>query len=617
VSACTEPWLRRARRLVVPCAGALAGTAAVAMWPEAFLFILLGLPFALAAGVPGYLLRRRWSDAACMALPVLACSWLEPGTGAALMAALALTCLALTRRPLFSAALAATPLLLFVLGLHLKMQFAGTRLTWHDLRFFFQAFADNLGVMASQPTLLLYAAAALLVLVALLAVTWVWDQRSRPAAAPRTPWLAMALSLTLATGAASSVASEIVQLRGLRDWVWSDPAGSTVQPFSRFISTALMVPAWQEPSADTTQLALNAKRHAAASRDTRRADIVVFLQESQFNPEALADCPPALCRLPVFYPDAQTRAYGPLRVHTYGGATWLSEFALATAVPHTAFGEGAAFAPFNVAPGVRRSFVRSLRDAGYHTVAVYPVRSGMMNARRAYEAYGYEKFLDAPEVGLSGDYFTSDADVHSAALRVLEQERAQGKPVLLMVVTIFNHAEHGVKMERVPAGLVEQFKPHFPNGREAENVADYVWRTGEFQRAMDQTRKAVFRGGRPAVVAWFGDHQPAFAGAVALRDRMQTLQQGASHFPARFQTWYHVSSNFGARSPRLAAAPLDIAFLPGLLAETAGAPLDDLLAANAVAREGCGGLLRECRAPQLRDAYLTHYWSDLKAIELP
>ena len=72
-----------------------------------------------------------------------------------------------------------------------------------------------------------------------------------------------------------------------------------------------------------------------------------------------------------------------------------------------------------------------------------------------------------------------------------------------------------------------------------------------------------------------------------------------------------VTSNRPERVPTQAPRALDLVFLPGLLAQAAGAPIDDWLAANIWARTQCGGLLESCRAPKLREAYLSHMWADL------
>jgi hypothetical protein len=62
---------------------------------------------------------------------------------------------------------------------------------------------------------------------------------------------------------------------------------------------------------------------------------------------------------------------------------------------------------------------------------------------------------------------------------------------------------------------------------------------------------------------------------------------------------------------------LDLVFLPGLLAQAAGAPIDDWLAANISARTQCAGLLEACRTPGVREGYLSYLWDDLKEFALP
>ena len=61
---------------------------------------------------------------------------------------------------------------------------------------------------------------------------------------------------------------------------------------------------------------------------------------------------------------------------------------------------------------------------------------------------------------------------------------------------------------------------------------------------------------------------------------------------------------------------LDLVFLPGLLAQTAGAPLDEWLAANVAGREQCAGLLQGCARTGGGETYLSYLWKDLKVFDL-
>jgi hypothetical protein len=389
---------------------------------------------------------------------------------------------------------------------------------------------------------------------------------------------------------------------------------SRTTPVSTFLSTLYMEPKAEFRRVDTRSFALAVKGLEGQATSTPPADIVLFLQESQFNPRSIQGCPESLCSLRGFGASPQTSDHGQLKSHVYGGGTWLSEFALATGLPHELFGPAGAFASFNVAPGIRQSFIRSLKAAGYYTVAVYPVRGGMMNARSAYRAYGFDAFLDADELGLSGQFRTSDRLVHAAALKVLASARQHGKPVFLFAVTIFNHADHGIAMDEVDPATFAAAQAFSKEPAEWRNLADYVWRTREFEKSMDATRQEVLGSTRPAVVAWFGDHQPPFANAPALRNAIKAFP-AQPQVPDKYITWFDIETNLGTPLARSPPAVTDIVFLPGLLAQRAGVPLDPWLGANVLARQKCGSLLMECPDSGWRDAYLTYLLDDLKEVE--
>lgn len=588
--------------------------------PYAFLFLTPPTPVVLLSALAVYLHRRRWADGLMFAIPLILAEEVERGFGAPLLGTLALPILILTGRACLAMVLASSCLGLLMAGVYLKDTFAGSPLTWHDFKFFFLRFQDNVGVMATQPTLVMFAGAILGAIGTAVWAAWCWDQRSNAKPVTTSARLCSALlALSAIVWSTQQMQREVEKVVASGIWNIAVPLDATIAPLSRFAAMISSQPAWQPKPTSTAEFVRFAGNAAARSGPLHSpADIVVILQESQFNPATIAGCPPELCRLAIFDPADSIVAQGPLRVHVFGGGTWLSEFALATGVPHTAFGTAGGFAPFNIAPGVRRSFVLSLKAAGYRTVAIYATRGGMMNGRAAYRSYGFDAFYGAEDLGLSGAFDTPDHVIHAAARRVLAQERAQGAPVFLFVQTIFNHAEHGIGLQRVPETLLRKAHASFAARREAESVADYVWRTQEFAREMAVTRAAVLNSGRPAVLAWFGDHQPPFGSALALRSRIRSFAGTAGRFPPKFQTWYQVQSNMGS-PPRIGAERqvLDIVFLPGLLAQAAGIRFDDWIASNVAARQGCDGLLEECTRPEIRDAYLTHLMSDLHAFELP
>ena len=568
----------------------------------------------VAAALVAYIGRRRWADAVVLALPPLAGPWVDAQVGSH---ALLVTCLAaylLTMRPRFAAVAGSVVAVLLLAGIRLKLQFAGTPLTWQDVRFFFRQFGDNVGVLPTQPTLVAYAAAIVGLSVVACVMAWRWNPPGRRVGWP-APLLAAGLAALLVAHSGTTFAREVSKVSTSGAWFVGE--GLVERPAVAFFATALLEPRWGVAATDTSAFRRDSQRLLSAGSRATPADIVVFLQESQFNPATLEGCPASLCGLDAFGAGGGTVAHGPLQVHVFGGGTWLSEFAFETGVPHDAFGPAGEFAPFSISPHVSRSFVRSLKAAGYRTVALYPTRGGMMNGRDAYAGYGFDEFLDAAQLGLPEAWGTPDAQVHEAVRQVLARERQHDQPVFLFALTLFNHAEHGIDMERVPSRLVDDAATAFPAAAEARSVADYVWRSREFEREMAITRAAVLGTPRPAVLGWFGDHQPPFANATSLRARVRSVPTETGTVPAKFQTWYQVSSNRAGRAPTDPPRALDLVFLPGLLAEAAGVPIDDWLAANIWARTRCDGLLQACRTPEVRDDYLSYLRDDLGAFELP
>jgi hypothetical protein len=600
------------------CAGLLLICGGFFLAPHSWRLLDASFGLSAAAALVAYIGRRRIADAIVLGLPPLAGRWIDAEVGSHALLVACLVVYLLTQRPRFAAVAGSTAAALLLAGIRLKQQFAGTPLTWQDVRFFFRQFADNVGVLATQPTLVWYAAGALGLAIGGCFMAWRWNPPGRRVGWP-APIAAATLAALLVAHSGVLFANEVSKLNA--EGAWFVGEGLHDRPAVAFFATASLEPRWDVEYTDTTAFRQDSLKLVSVEGDTTPADIVVFLQESQFNPVALAGCPATLCGLDAFAAGSGTIAHGPLQVPVFGGSTWLSEFAFATGVPHDAFGPAGEFAPFSIAPHVKRSFVRSLKAAGYRTVALYPTRGGMMNGRIAYAAYGFDEFLDASQLGLPETWGTPDALVHEAARRVLDRERKRDQPVFLFALTIFNHAEHGVEMDRVPADLRAEAAKSFASAAEARSVADYVWRSREFEREMALTRAAVLGTPRPTVLAWFGDHQPPFANAITLRQRMQSLPTETGTVPAKYQTWYEVSSNQPHRVPvgATAKAPhaLDLVFLPGLLAQAAGAPIDDWLAANIWARTQCVGLLEACQMPKVREAYLSYLWADLMEFGSP
>jgi len=339
-----------------------------------------------------------------------------------------------------------------------------------------------------------------------------------------------------------------------------------------------------------------------------KPDIVAVLEESTLDPRQWADCTVPRCTFPMFQPDAATRAFGPLRVHTYGGATWTSEFTFFAGLPQTVFGPAGIYAPYNLAPRMRYSLPRQLKALGYRTVAVYPMPANFVDAADAYRNYGFDEFHDSDELGLT---WGSDDQVIFDHLRALFRRlRAEtSQPLFFMVATMRQHGPHDEALDTLPPPWNEPPAPALgePLNR---NLGTYLYRLHRSDTAIADLRAFLFDSGRPALLVQFGDHHPSFDG---LETTLPSALPGETKSDARVDTYYRIDTNFAAAQVRVDGV-LDLAFLGGVVLEVAGLPADAYFQANERLREACAGLFDRCRR-ETRESYFAYVFDSLHAFD--
>jgi phosphoglycerol transferase MdoB-like AlkP superfamily enzyme len=329
-------------------------------------------------------------------------------------------------------------------------------------------------------------------------------------------------------------------------------------------------------------------------------DIVQVLEESTFDPSIYTACNVPACRVSMFQPDAHTRGTGLMRTHTFGGGTWVSEFASLTGMPQDIFGPGGMYAPYVLAPHVRDTLPQMLRRLGYLTIAIYPTVGSFINGRNAYQAYGFDHLYDVNELGLI-EWDESDKQMFDAAKRVYDKVKKPGQPVFVMILTLNQHGPHDASpMSSLPPpfrNLLRGLKPGL-----ALSFDTYLSRLHDSDLAMRGLEHDFLDRAQPTVLLHFGDHQPSFGGMI--RDLPRTLPPALQ--PNRdYLTYYMIKSNFAG--PPLPHYPmLDIAFLPSMLLQAAGLPRDPYFSASTELRNRCMGLDDDCAVPELVDSY--HGW---------
>ncbi|MFL6806432.1 MAG: LTA synthase family protein, partial [Xanthobacteraceae bacterium] len=212
-----------------------------------------------------------------------------------------------------------------------------------------------------------------------------------------------------------------------------------------------------------------------------------------------------------------------------------------------------------------------------------------LGARSFQTAIGIDRFLDAKDLGsaeVQADRFYFDA-----AAGLIARERASG-PLFVLVYTMANHFPWSYRFE--PDRLPGWRDPG--NGAE---VDEYLRRQALSAEDYAQFRARLAREfpGESFLIVRFGDHQPMFAKHI-IEPGLDSAALGrriAAFDPSYFTTYYALDAvNFRPADLALAIDKLDAPYLPLVVLEAAGLPLDPSFAEQKRILERCKGLFYRC-----------------------
>lgn len=357
------------------------------------------------------------------------------------------------------------------------------------------------------------------------------------------------------------------------------------------------------PSGDTRLFAGRAQEQAAppVALPGARPDVVVWLNESTFDPRDYQIPGAKWPRLKMFDKLPETRARGLLRVHTFGGKTWLSEFSLLTGLVPDDFGARRTTVFNAVAPHVQDNLIQRFRASGYRAIVLMPTMKRFYGAARTYEAMGFEQVLtlrDFPEYdNIPGDEWDiAESDrLAEAAVTLLKrnaQESGDGehRPLFLYMLSIHEHAPYSKKTPVLP-GLAKTSLKHSL----AAKLSDYQGKLGKLDRGIGLLEAWLSQQRHRTMWAYFGDHQAYFE---------EPQPPYAYQLPQPdYVTQYQLRANFRPLDPLDAPSLLDIALLPSLIADYAGLQRDPYFDALSAMRRLCAGKLEDCEDSALTQSF--------------
>jgi hypothetical protein len=375
----------------------------------------------------------------------------------------------------------------------------------------------------------------------------------------------------------------------------SNLARSGVVAVSRLSSTG-----WIEadpPSHRALALAPDARASAPrtlpppADCDTkvRRPHIIMLLDESSFDVTAA----PGI-KAPAGYTDFFKSVDGRQRTmvaEATGGPTWYTEFNMLTGLSARSFGDLKFYVTRITAGKVTRGLPGALQRCGYKTLSLYPTYGDFLSARSFQKAVGVEEFIDMADMGVDED-MQPDSFYFGQGLKAFARAQPSGAPVFMFLYLTANHFP-----------WTDVYKPELtpdwtPPGNTAE-TDEYIRRQivtardyGEFVARLkrDYPEEAF-------LIVRFGDHQPAISQKLLEPgiDRATLAKRLMAADPRYFSTYYAIDAiNYRPKDMSSALDTLDAAYLPIVIQDAAGVPLDPSFAEQKNILLRCQGVFYAC-----------------------
>jgi hypothetical protein len=283
--------------------------------------------------------------------------------------------------------------------------------------------------------------------------------------------------------------------------------------------------------------------------------------------------------------DGKTRS---LFVEGSGGPTWYTEYNVLTGLSARSYGRLSYYVTRIAAGRVKRGLPEVLKRCGYKTISLYPAYGAFLSAKKFQQTAGIGRFLDSADMK-AGDV-EPDRFYFDQALKTIQHEQGD-QPLFVMVYTVFNHFPwwNSPRPELTPDWRGPGNEPEVDEylRRQSITARDY---TAFKERLADEFP------GEPFLVLRFGDHQPGMArmiDPVATDDEI--AQRIMSYDPRYFTTYYAIDAiNFVPRDVSSALDRLEAPYIPLVIQEAAGLPLDPSFTEQKKILQRCNGLFFQC-----------------------
>jgi phosphoglycerol transferase MdoB-like AlkP superfamily enzyme len=279
-----------------------------------------------------------------------------------------------------------------------------------------------------------------------------------------------------------------------------------------------------------------------------------------------------------------------LRVETYGGASWLTEFSILAGVSTYSFGNMRTFVQSLMQGKIRETLPQSLARCGYRNSLFYPVPKDFVSSGRFYSAVGMADVFDF-KAQKAKRYNERDSFYYGNALDHMQMQLdASNGPLFTFIITSATHLPYTSKYEphvNVPGG-----KP----GTEPE-MNEYLRRVAMAKIDLDAFRADLQRRfpAEKFLLFQYGDHQP-IATRTLLGYNQDAVAENVKLSPESpgLITYYAIEGINYDPPPMPLQKIVDVPYLSTILLQSARLPLTESYQERARLMRVCDGRYYTC-----------------------
>jgi sulfatase-like protein len=274
-----------------------------------------------------------------------------------------------------------------------------------------------------------------------------------------------------------------------------------------------------------------------------------------------------------------------------GGPSWFTEYNVLAGLSSRSFGRFAYFVTRIASGRVERGLPLSLRRCGYDTISLYPAFGAFMSARSFQVTTGIQHFYDAHDLGAKD--VEPDSFFYDKALSLMSLAPPK-TPLFMFVYLAANHFPWETKFH-------PDLTPSWRGPGNEPVVDEYLRRqsmSADDYKAFIAGLKKKFPG-QPFLIVRYGDHQPEFSPHVLdpALDEAGVGKKLEAYDPRYYATYYAIDAvSFEPVKSPTEMDTIDGPYLPLVIQEAAGIPLDPSFDEQKQIMLRCNGMFYACKA---------------------